>query len=157
MLGPVHVREEASEWILDDRTDAYGGGEVENEWAIRDELVDEPLVEDCSLDETKIRVTKVVDEIPLGTRAEVIQHSHLSALLDQAVNEVRPDEASAACDENVPGQDVYALGEECGNCVTGTTNSRHSAPKRAQLSRSDSRCSGSEPGKSLAYNTRSMR
>src|SRR2546426_8734659 len=68
----VDVREDALKRIVDDVANAHRGGEVIDERALSDELLDELFVEDAPLNETEVRVAGNVGQIPLRAGAEIV-------------------------------------------------------------------------------------
>ena len=97
-LGAAQVRDERLHRLLDDQPHADRRGEVVDDVALVDELVDDRPVQHRVDDEVEVRaVAEMLDVVERSGR-EVVEHPDLVAFVEQQLGEVRADEAGAAGD-----------------------------------------------------------
>ena len=100
-LRPAEVRHERAHRLLDDQPHADGGGEVVDDVAAVDELVDGGRVQHRVDDEVEARPVAQVRDVLERAGREVVQHPHLDALVEQELGEVRADEPGSAGHERL--------------------------------------------------------
>jgi hypothetical protein len=95
-LGAAHVRKQRLHGLLDDEADADGGGEVVDDVALVDELVDDGRREDGVDDEVEVPALAQVRDVVERAGREVVERVDLPAPGEERLAQVGADEAGAA-------------------------------------------------------------
>ncbi len=99
VLRPLDVRDERVHRLLDDQADADRRGEVVDDVAAVDELVDDGRLENGVDDEVEVAAVAQMRDVALGAGGQVVEDEDLPAVGEEQLGEMRADEAGAAGDQ----------------------------------------------------------
>ena len=101
-LGALEVRGERTQGVLHDQPDPDSGRQVDDDVTLVDQLVHHQLVEHRPLDEAEVGVRAHAVDVRQSPGGEVVERDHVVAPPEQALDEMRADEAGAA-GHQIPG------------------------------------------------------
>jgi hypothetical protein len=115
-LRPAQVRDQRANGLFDDQPHTHGCGEVIDDVAAVDELVDGGRVQHRVDDEVEARAIAQVGDVLERARREVVQHPYLEALVEQKLGKVRADEPGPAGHERLGRHERGAYRPLRGRC-----------------------------------------
>jgi hypothetical protein len=105
VLGALDVREQRVAGLLDDQLDADDSREVVDDIALVHELADDGRGEHGLDDEVEVLPLGELGDVLFRSGRDVVENPHLAAGGEQALGQMRADEARTACDEHLLRQD----------------------------------------------------
>ena len=103
-LRALDVRDQRLHGLLDDQPDADRGGEVEDDVALVDELVDDVVRQDRVDDQVEVRALLEMGHVLRRAGRQVVEREDLPAVGQEQLAQVRADEAGTTRDQRLgPG------------------------------------------------------